>query len=106
MVLGGSISQHHNHTAEYFICQYLYATKWCWYYCCVEDVLTVTQAAERLGVTPARVGHYIKAGQLRAERFGGRQWLLRTNDVDDFAKHPRAAGRPRRAPAATPEEDA
>ena len=66
--------------------------------------MTVQEAAERLRVTPARVGQYIKQGRLRAERFG-RAWALTSAEVEAFAAEPRPVGwkrgRPRKIKGAS-----
>jgi excisionase family DNA binding protein len=50
-------------------------------------VLTVTEAAARLGVTPRRVQALIQAGRLKATRFG-RAWQLREATVAAFKRQP------------------
>lgn len=56
-------------------------------------MLSVTQAAEKLGVTPSRVRAMIKSGQLNAVKCG-RGWIIQEEDVlDRLSRKPRA-GRP------------
>lgn len=56
-------------------------------------MLSVTQAAEKLGVTPSRVRAMIKFGQLNAVKCG-RGWIVQEEDVlDRLLRKPRA-GRP------------
>lgn len=43
-------------------------------------MLTATQAAARLGITPRRVLALIKSGRLPAEKFG-RDWMIREQDL-------------------------
>lgn len=55
------------------------------------DVLTVSQAASFLRVTPRRIQALINAGALPAERFG-RSWMIRHADLRAY--HPKPPGRP------------
>jgi excisionase family DNA binding protein len=67
------------------------------------SVLTTTDAAAALGVTPRRVLALIAAGRLRAERFGRRGWLIRPAALE--AVRVRRPGRPavrRAGPTAPP----
>jgi len=61
-------------------------------------MLTVSQAAARLGVTPDRVRKLIVAGGLKAERFGpppkGR-YVISEEDLEAFMVLDRSPGRPR-----------
>ena len=57
----------------------------------METVLTTTQAAERLGVTPRRVAALITAGRLPANQFGG-SWMIQEADLALVAE--RKVGRP------------
>ena len=66
--------------------------------------MTVREAAERLGVSPGRVRHYILDGRLPALRAHPKLLLLLPADVEAFAasgRHP--WGRPRKS---APKEDA
>ena len=60
-------------------------------------LLSKAQAAQHLGITPARVGVLIRAGRLPAEKVGS-QWVIREEDLALVAKrlpgYPK--GRPRR----------
>ena len=60
----------------------------------METVLTTTQAAERLGVTPRRVAALITAGRLPANQFGG-SWMIQEADLALVAD--RKVGRPAKA---------
>lgn len=53
--------------------------------------LTTKEAAERLGVTPARVRQLVLAGDLPAEKFG-RDLMIREADLKLVAERP--MGRP------------
>ena len=55
--------------------------------------LTTSQAAAALGVSPRRVQAMIRAGRLKAIRFG-RDWLIRPADLD--AVRVRPVGRPKK----------
>lgn len=61
------------------------------------DLLSTTQAADRLGLTPGRVRQLIDTGQLPATRIGER-WAIDARDVDRFAREP--PGRPHHPRAA------
>lgn len=58
-------------------------------------LLTTTEAAERLGITPRRVTMLIAAGRLAAVRVG-RDWLIEPAALDAVRHRP--AGRPRKRP--------
>lgn len=57
-------------------------------------MLSVSQAAEQLGVTPSRVRALIKHGRLPASK-NGREWVLREEDVAARLFSNPQAGRPR-----------
>lgn len=57
-------------------------------------LLTVREAAERLGVDVSRIRVLIGAGRLPADKFG-RDWLIKEKDLSAFAAVPRVAGRPK-----------
>lgn len=56
-------------------------------------MITATQAATRLGITPRRVLALIKSGRLPAEKFG-RDWMIDESDLK-LVKD-RKPGRPRK----------
>jgi excisionase family DNA binding protein len=62
-------------------------------------LVTTKEAAQILGVTPARVRQFIKDGRLAAEK-RGRDHLLGEQEVKRFKRHGRRSGpkggRPRR----------
>jgi excisionase family DNA binding protein len=60
----------------------------------MEDTLTSKQAAERLGVTPARVRQMILEGTLPAGKFG-RDLVIKSSDLALVADRP--LGRPPKA---------
>lgn len=59
----------------------------------MSEFLTVSEAAERLGLHESRVRALIQAGELPAER-AGRTLLLRRSDVSAFQARRRPRGRP------------
>ncbi len=60
----------------------------------MNETLTSKQAAERLGVTPARVRQMILEGTLPAEKFG-RDLVIKSSDLALVADRP--LGRPPKA---------
>jgi len=48
-----------------------------------EEVLTITQAAERIGVSPDTLQSQIRRGKIAAERFG-RQWMIKGNELQRY----------------------
>ena len=56
-------------------------------------IITTTEAAKRLGVTPTRVRALIEAKRLKAFKYG-REWLIDPKDLD--AVKVRKVGRPRK----------
>jgi len=56
-------------------------------------LLTISEAAERLGLSVAMVRRYCAAGKLPAQKIG-RDWAIRQRDVEHFAATPRRSGRP------------
>jgi excisionase family DNA binding protein len=61
--------------------------------------LTTTEAAERLGISPARVRRLVLDGRLPAEKFG-RDLVIKESDVEAFQRL--KGGRPAKAGTATP----
>jgi excisionase family DNA binding protein len=55
------------------------------------NLLTTTEVATSLGVTPRRVLALIQSGRLRAQK-AGRDWLIKSADLDKVRE--RKAGRP------------
>ena len=58
-------------------------------------IITTTEAARRLGVTPTRVRALIEAKRLKAFKYG-REWLIDPKDLE--AVRNRKVGRPRKTP--------
>lgn len=57
------------------------------------DLLSQTQAAERLGLTRQRVSVLIKDGRIKAKEIAGRP-LISEQELNRFATIPRKGGRP------------
>jgi excisionase family DNA binding protein len=55
-------------------------------------LLTIPEAAERLGLSVAMVRRYCSTGKLPAQKVG-RDWAVRQRDVERFAASPRRRGR-------------
>jgi excisionase family DNA binding protein len=56
-------------------------------------VLTVTEAAKRLGVGVGRVHQFIAEGRLKAAKTGA-IWLVPSEEVDRLKSIPRPTGKP------------
>jgi len=56
-------------------------------------LLTISEAAERLGLSIAMVRRYCADGKLPAQKIG-RNWAIHQRDVERFAAVPRHSGRP------------
>jgi excisionase family DNA binding protein len=56
-------------------------------------LLSVNEAADRLGLSVAMVRRYCSDGKLFAQKVG-RDWAIRRLDVEQFAAAPRRSGRP------------
>ena len=59
----------------------------------MEGYMSVSEAAEALGVTRGRVNKLIHAGRLDAERIGGR-FIVKTDSVLARLENPPKAGNP------------
>jgi excisionase family DNA binding protein len=62
----------------------------------MEKWITVTEAADLIGVTHAYVIRLIGAGRIAAERFHGRAWLVDRRSAEHYRDNPPAMGRPRK----------
>ncbi len=56
-------------------------------------LLTISEAAQRLGLSAAMVRRYCAEGKLQGQKVG-RDWTIRQQDVEIFAAKPRRIGRP------------
>jgi len=56
--------------------------------------LTAQQAADKAGITVQRLRQHIKAGNLKAQRFGARTWTVESQDLATFRRVKRSPGRP------------
>ncbi len=54
-------------------------------------MLTITEAAARLGIDPSRVRLLVRQGRIPARRFG-RAWVIAEADLAQY--HPRPQGKP------------
>jgi len=45
-------------------------------------ILTIKQAADKLGLTPGRIHQLIKAGKIKASKFGS-VWAIQETDLDN-----------------------
>jgi excisionase family DNA binding protein len=70
-------------------------TEW---YTCIVKLISTTEAAKRLNVTPSRVRAMIKAKRLKAIRIGI-MWLIDPKDLEGVKD--RKVGRPRKARKST-----
>lgn len=59
----------------------------------MSKLLTTTEVAARLGVTPIRVRALCENGELPATKFG-RDWQIKERDLNRYS--PRRRGRPRK----------
>jgi len=50
-----------------------------------EEVLTINQAAERIGISPITLRLQVRRGKVTAERFG-RQWVIRAAEVERYRR--------------------
>jgi excisionase family DNA binding protein len=55
-------------------------------------LMTIPEAAQRLGLSVAMVRRYCSIGKLPAQKIG-RDWAVRQQDVERFAASPRPRGR-------------
>lgn len=57
------------------------------------NLVSVSEAAERLGISRQIIHKYIQDGRLRAEQ-KARVWLIDEESLDEFASKPRPVGNP------------
>jgi excisionase family DNA binding protein len=70
------------------------------------DVLTVSQTAQELGVSTARIRQLIAEKRIAATAMNQRLYLISRADLDEYLKSPPSRmGRPRKAAAATPDKE-
>jgi excisionase family DNA binding protein len=58
-------------------------------------MLTIADAAARLGIDPSRVRLLVRQGRIPARKFG-RAWMISKADLDAY--HPRPQGKPGHRP--------
>jgi len=57
------------------------------------NLVSVSEAAERLGINRVLVHRYIKQKRLAAKQVG-HVWLIDVDSLDEFASKPRSVGNP------------
>jgi excisionase family DNA binding protein len=67
-----------------------------------ERLLTPTETAERLGISPLTVAHMLRAGRLPGVKVG-RLWRIREADLDEYVRALAAAYEGERRKRATPQ---
>ncbi len=53
-----------------------------------ERLLTPVEAAARLSVSPKTVLNWLRSGQLKGVKAGGKLWRIREADLEAFLKEP------------------
>ena len=61
----------------------------------IENLLSVSEAAERIGCTDGRVRQLLRAGLLLGKKLNGRAWGVFDESVTRFLSRPKTTGRPR-----------
>ncbi len=56
-------------------------------------MVTISEAAARLGVSRQRVQQFVSEGRLRASRIGARLCVIEPSELERFKKIPRQPGR-------------
>jgi excisionase family DNA binding protein len=59
------------------------------------DAISLTDAAELIGVTTSRVRQMARNGEIRAEKLGPRSWVVSRVDAERLKNSPAKVGRPR-----------
>ncbi len=59
----------------------------------MEKLLTVQQVADQLQVRPKTVREWLKSGQLKGVKIGGRQWRVKESDLQAFVDGQTGGGR-------------
>lgn len=63
----------------------------------MEKWITVTEAAEMIGVSNSCVTRLLVSGRIKGERFHQRAWMVERAGAERYRDHPPAVGRPRKA---------
>jgi len=58
--------------------------------------ITTQEAAKRLDVDESHVRRLIQRGIIKAERFGGKSWVVDSESVEAYKQSPRKVGHPRK----------
>lgn len=59
----------------------------------LNEILSLSEAAEIAGLSPSRLRQFIEDGRLRGKKVGN-SWAILSRDLDNFLGRPRTAGRP------------
>jgi excisionase family DNA binding protein len=54
-----------------------------------EKLLTPEDVAERLSVSPKTILKWLRSGQLKGIKIGGKLWRIREADLEAFLKEPK-----------------
>ena len=65
-----------------------------------DELLTLPQIAEMLGVNHSTVRLWVSEGRLPADKAGGRKWLVRAGDLQQMLDNQPHIGKPRTIPKA------
>lgn len=57
--------------------------------------ITLTEAAEEIGLTTGRLRQLLRAGKIKGHKFGPRAWVISEKEVKRLKKEPQTTGRPR-----------
>lgn len=60
----------------------------------LDNIISVAEACEILGVTPARVNQFLRDGRIKAKKLG-RDWAIDRASVEALAEQDRPTGRPK-----------
>lgn len=61
----------------------------------MNDFITTKEAANLIGVSVKQIQVWLKAGRIPAKKYGP-NWLIKNEDVAEFAVKERQPGRPRK----------
>jgi excisionase family DNA binding protein len=67
----------------------------------MEKWITVTEAAEMIGVSNSCVTRLLVSGRIKGERFHQRAWMVDRSSAEHYRDHPPGVGRPRKAATET-----
>lgn len=61
----------------------------------MNDYVLLKSAAKQIGITTGRIRQLIKAKEVHGKKFGGRDWWIPAQEVEEMKKNPAKTGRPR-----------